>query len=77
VRLLLHSWDLLALAFSALLASLALLRGIAGLLTAPGVFHRLEAGALALVGLGGWGGVLLARHALAATGAALGTILLC
>lgn len=68
----LHSWDLLALAVCALLASLALLRGIAGLITASGALARLEALALSLVGLGGWGGVVLARHALAAVSAALG-----
>lgn len=59
----LHFWELLALALAVALASLALLRGAAALLVAPGTLARLEALSLVLAGAVSWLGVILASRA--------------
>lgn len=58
----LHLWTILLLVFCAGLATVALLRGLAGLLVGRGALARLEAAALTLVGLAGWIGLLIVRR---------------
>jgi hypothetical protein len=59
---LLHAWIVLALALCAILASLSLVRGVAGLLVARAALGRLEAAALFLAGIAGWIGATLVYH---------------
>jgi hypothetical protein len=59
----LHTWYLIVLALCAVLATLALGRGLAGLLVTRDAFGRAEAAALALAGLVGWFGVVLVHRA--------------
>jgi hypothetical protein len=61
IQEILHAWILLTLTFSCILASLALIRGLAGLLAGRGFLARLEALLLTLTGLAGWFGALLIR----------------
>ena len=60
--MLLHAWKLIALAFCAILASLSLLRGAAGLITARTVPGGLESAALGLGGVAGWIVLILVSH---------------
>ncbi len=52
--MLLHAWVLAALIFCAVLASLSLLRGVAGLLAVRTLLGGLEAAALSAGGVAGW-----------------------
>lgn len=58
----LHAWNLVALAFCAILASLSLLRGIAGLIAVRTVLGGLESVTLGLGGLAGWVGIVIIYH---------------
>lgn len=55
----LHAWNLIALAFCASLATLALARGQAEFLAMPGVLGKMEGAALTLAGVAGWVGILI------------------
>jgi hypothetical protein len=59
---LLHAWMLMALAFCAILASLSLLRGMAGLVAVRTLLGGLEAAALAGGGVAGWIVLILVYH---------------
>jgi len=58
----LHAWDLVMLAFCLALASLSLVRGLAGLLVGRGALGVLEALVLVLAGAGGLIGAVLVYH---------------
>jgi hypothetical protein len=56
---LLRAWEYAALGFCLVLASLALLRGLAGLFVARQAVAGAESGALVLAGIAGWIGVFM------------------
>lgn len=60
--MLLHAWLLIALAFCAILASLSLLRGVAGLVVVRTLLGGLEAVALSAGGVVGWIVLILVCH---------------
>lgn len=55
----LRAWEYAALGICLILASLSLVRGLAGLLVARHALMRAEGGALLLAGIVGWIGVFL------------------
>jgi len=56
---LLRAWEYAALGLCLILASLSLMRGLAGLVVARQALARAEGGALLLAGVAGWIGIVL------------------